>query len=58
MPSESLPMGEYVIGLADGALKLRKARDAGMGVSLTIQEVRALCEALQRLAQRGRDDHE
>ena len=39
----------FAIDLASAALKLRRARDAGTGVTLTAEDVKILIEAMRLL---------
>jgi len=50
--------GEFVVTFAQAMLKLRNAKDAGTGVSLTRGEVAALVTALRSMATETRKDLE
>ncbi len=45
-----IPDASYVTNLSTATLKLRKGRDAGAEVTLTVGEVEALVEGLRLLA--------
>ena len=42
--------GEFVLGFANAAVKIRKAVDANEGVTLDVSETKALMDALKSLS--------